>query len=596
MLPPMRHAFFTLSAHASPDYSLAANWSDGLVPGLGTLAVIDDASVLVDPQSVLSARILLLGQSGLSGNGGGFSLGYGGALIADGDNTLFADGAIVNQGIISLDGPADTLRVTVDNGATQPYGLTVPSLKNPGFIDIAGGATLDVLGTELSNTGSIVIDGATLFVSGGAVDGGQGRQPPPGGQIVLEDHASAVFADGVSDQNIRFSGADTLSLEAIAQTDQVTITSFDPGSEILLPSLAEAKAALGVLSFQDLPAHTMVQAVPTASGGALKLEPAPPCFARGTRLLTPTGYVAVEQLRPGDPVVTAAGDTRPLRWVGLRTLDIATHSRPDTVRPVRLLAGAVSPGIPARPVRLSPDHALLLDGLLVPVKLLVNGATILREVHCQAVTYHHVELDRHDILLSEGLAVESYLDTGNRAMFETTVGMPRRHPVFGRGRQWDHSAYAELCLEGPRLRDIRQAIRARTLEMGYRPRSLTEVALWVDGAQCLPVVGPPTRPQFRLPAHAGRITIRSARFVPAEFNLDAAQDDNRSLGIALSAIRLGTRQVLAGAVALSGVYPRNPDERADWTDGNAVIAVPPALRDIGLRIAAWPQGWLPPGM
>jgi serralysin len=30
------------------------------------------------------------------------------------------------------------------------------------------------------------------------------------------------------------------------------------------------------------------------------------------------------------------------------------------------------------------------------------------------VTYYHIKLDRHDLLLAEGLPAESYLDTGDR--------------------------------------------------------------------------------------------------------------------------------------------------------------------------------------
>ncbi len=40
---------------------------------------------------------------------------------------------------------------------------------------------------------------------------------------------------------------------------------------------------------------------------------------------------------------------------------------------------------------------------------LINGTTITREP-VVAVTYWHVELDAHDILLAEGLPAESYLD------------------------------------------------------------------------------------------------------------------------------------------------------------------------------------------
>jgi hypothetical protein len=69
---------------------------------------------------------------------------------------------------------------------------------------------------------------------------------------------------------------------------------------------------------------------------------------------------------------------------------------------------------------LSPDHALFVDGLLIPVRYLCNGATIRQDARSE-VTYFHVELDRHDILRAEGLPVESYLDAGNRGAFENAT-------------------------------------------------------------------------------------------------------------------------------------------------------------------------------
>jgi hypothetical protein len=320
------------------------------------------------------------------------------------------------------------------------------------------------------------------------------------------------------------------------------------------------------------------------------LEPALPCFARGAGILTPLGYVRVENLKPGDPVVTAAGHVRAVRWVGRRSIDIAAHGRPEAVRPVRILPGAIADGVPARAVTLSPDHALLLRGYLVPVKLLVNGALIVRDYACQAVTYLHVELDRHDILLAENLPVESYLDTGNRAMFESANGAAHRAPVFGRGRQWNRFAYADLCLGGPVLRDIRQGLRARVLSMGFAPRVLTAVALWANGQKYLRSGGSATYPLFTLARPAARVAIRSARFVPAEFAA-GDEDDYRHLGVAIREIRLGRQTFGPRELAVSGFHPRGLHDTADWTDGNGVIALPAGPRRIRLDIAALPLGW-----
>jgi hypothetical protein len=54
--------------------------------------------------------------------------------------------------------------------------------------------------------------------------------------------------------------------------------------------------------------------------------------------------------------------------------------------------------------------------VLIPIRYLVNGASVVQELF-GTVTYWHVEVHRHEVLLAEGLPAESYLDTGNRSAF-----------------------------------------------------------------------------------------------------------------------------------------------------------------------------------
>lgn len=144
------------------------------------------------------------------------------------------------------------------------------------------------------------------------------------------------------------------------------------------------------------------------------------CFAEGTLIATPKGEVPVETLRAGDLVLTAhAGAAlQPLVWVGHTTVDVARHPNPARVAPVLVKAGALADGVPFRDLRVSPDHALYLDGRLVPAALLVNGTTIVQETWCRRVTYWHAELAHHGLLVSEGAVTESYFDDGNRHLFD----------------------------------------------------------------------------------------------------------------------------------------------------------------------------------
>ena len=144
----------------------------------------------------------------------------------------------------------------------------------------------------------------------------------------------------------------------------------------------------------------------------------PACFASGTRIATAEGEVAVEALREDQHVVTAQGQTVPIVWLGHRTTHWRNHSRPQEARPVRIAAGAFGTGQPARDLVLSPDHAVFTDGVLIPARHLVNGSTVAQQ-DIDEITYWHVELPTHGVVLAEGLACESYLDTGNRSAFDS---------------------------------------------------------------------------------------------------------------------------------------------------------------------------------
>jgi hypothetical protein len=157
------------------------------------------------------------------------------------------------------------------------------------------------------------------------------------------------------------------------------------------------------------------------------------CFVEGTMIMTVAGERAIETLRTGDLVVTASGNgapLKPVRWIGRRTVDLASHPRPEQVAPILVMPGALGQGLPCRPLRVSPAHALVVDGVLIPAERLVDGETIFRLPAKGQVTYLHVELDEHDILLAEGTATESYIDLGNRDAFDNGGVVQMLHADF----------------------------------------------------------------------------------------------------------------------------------------------------------------------
>ncbi len=184
------------------------------------------------------------------------------------------------------------------------------------------------------------------------------------------------------------------------------------------------------------------------------------CFAEGTQIDTEDGWVAVEDLGVGDQVMLADGEREPIVWIGQRDVRCLSHPVPETVWPVRVSAGAFGENVPRRDLYLSPDHAVFVDGVLVPVKFLINGSSIV-QVQRDRVRYFHVELAEHAVILAEGLPVESYLDIGDRLDFGQN-GVMRLHPDFGArlaadiALAWEARGVAPLVMTGEALAGARR--------------------------------------------------------------------------------------------------------------------------------------------
>ena len=308
--------------------------------------------------------------------------------------------------------------------------------------------------------------------------------------------------------------------------------------------------------------------------------------------------MAVERLRVGDVVPGPDGEGQRIVWLGHRSLACARHPRPQDVWPIRVRVGAFGEGAPARDLRLSPDHAVFVEGVLIPVRYLVNGATIVQE-RAARVTYWHVEFARHGLLLAEGLACESYLDTGNRGAFANGGAVVQQHPDFALAI-WSASACAPLVRDGAALQEVRAMLAGRAETLGFRRAVDWDRTVMADGQPIAPRMVEGTLHRYALPAGTRAVRIMTPAGVPAEIEIGSA--DARRLGVMLEAAVLrgaGWRRAidLASLPDRAGFHALETDDDRQWrwTDGDAHLPIAhdgPCLLD--LVIGQVQPRWAPP--
>jgi hypothetical protein len=205
--------------------------------------------------------------------------------------------------------------------------------------------------------------------------------------------------------------------------------------------------------------------------GEMVPPPAPVCFVKGTLIQTSIGSVPVERLKEGDVVVTCGGEHVPVRWLGWRHLDLRAQQHRRAL-PIRIRAGALAHGVPYADLFVSPEHALLLNGVLIPAIKLLNGKTIVQDAR-DSVTYFHVECHKHVVLVANGAAAESYLCTGSRSFFENApVAALDPIPLLGPNdfERLRAQLAAPWCTTREQFVAIRQQINARAIAFqGARP-------------------------------------------------------------------------------------------------------------------------------
>jgi len=342
---------------------------------------------------------------------------------------VFAGGTGVGTHAWSTTSDWSTGAVPSPYAIVEQSGAATQNLPNSGSVEQIAGLILDN-GANLS----IPIDQSLIVtgLSGFEEFGGAGSIIDIAGTLTLgADYSTA------GDNAIVGSGEVAVEAGGIFNIENAyggTISQLSEGGLINVSNVSESAASYIVnandtvtLNFSGGVTYTLafgntagLSVAISGSNFVITSSAGPVCFASGTRIRTVRGEIAVEDLTVGEFVVTGSGEIRPVVWIGHRHIE---QPRPGAW-PVCVRAGAFGDGQPMRDLRLSPGHAVCVDVLgeiFTPVSGLINGLTILAEPVAE-VTYWHVELESHDVLLAEGLPCESYMDAGNRAFFGRQYG------------------------------------------------------------------------------------------------------------------------------------------------------------------------------
>jgi len=163
-------------------------------------------------------------------------------------------------------------------------------------------------------------------------------------------------------------------------------------------------------------------------------------FTRGTRITMATGaQKPIEDLKPGDRVLTRDEGVQELRWIGQTTSRAVGRMAPVLIR-----AGVLNN---AADLVVSPDHRLMVyqrhdelgagsPELLVRARDLVNGSDVVVQ-DGGFVDYFQLLFDRHHIVYAEGIAAESlFLDSMTQPALPDEI-LARISPTLETGQRRD---------------------------------------------------------------------------------------------------------------------------------------------------------------
>jgi Hint domain len=476
---------------------------------------------------------------------------------------------------ISGDSENATTGLTIA-GALYTDTVTYGGDGNDAPITVSDGGLLDIRnGIGASNQETITISGAG---SGGQLEFGSASTS---GIRINDTGVSFSFSNnpaGLNAGEIEFNGPSFVP----GSTANQAITNVAAGDKFVFDGASFTNDAVslapdGVLTVTDAQGDTILTmnhvamadgVLPAFQASGDTIVDTAPCYRAGTHILTPSGEVLIEKLTIGDLVVTRSGEARPIRWIGRRSYLGRFIAGNREVLPIRITAGALADGIPLRDLDVSPGHAILRDGVLIPAEKLINEVNIRQIEDVDSIEYIHLELDTHDVIFAEGAQAETYVECDNRNKFQNGREFGTLYPD-GDAPKWAYCA--PWVADGEVLAQVRQKLDDRLESLGFTTTQDPALRLLVDGCRISPDVVEGSTYLFRLTEKPDDVRILSRTSIPAAIG---AGDDKRRLGVNVSSLTLRSDVT---TITVEHTHPLLTEgfHRAEathrWTDGNARI-------------------------
>jgi hypothetical protein len=370
-----------------------------------------------------------------------------GALISGGvilkgaaSDTLENAGTITAVGTAAYLGGTATNLLLLDPGA-KFSGTVKANSTATNTIDLKSGSsigTLSGLGVGYIGFGTIAVGTSAAWDISGKIAGFTG-----------ETITGFNSHDQLDLTNLTFSAGDT--------------ETFDSTSHILTIKNSSGDTLTSIQFDSSIGADTFKLLSDQHTGTFVEESDYTPCYLKGTQVRTPGGDRPVEALRIGDLVMTRDGQALSVKWIGRRSYRDWLAVGNEDAQPILFKTASIADGVPSRDLYVSPEHAMFIEGVLVPACHLVNGASVVKMEGVEEIDYFHLEFDRHVVIFAEDAPAESFVDDDSRMLFHNADEYRRLYS--DEPRRVDAEFCAPRVEEGTRLDEIHRTLATRAAHL-----------------------------------------------------------------------------------------------------------------------------------